>query len=88
MKKTIDQISYKDNELDLYYRVQTRCKYVSKSGWYKEAIYEKLEREENLSDNYNIDRKWQHNENENLTNPVLMPIKHDGLANLLESLGA
>lgn len=46
-KPPIIQISFKDDEMELYYRIVARCKLMGKSGWCKEAALEKLEREDN-----------------------------------------
>ena len=46
MAKNIIQVSFKDDELELFYRIQMRCKLTGKSGWFKEAALEKLERED------------------------------------------
>ena len=62
MSRPVIQISFKEDEMELYYKIQTRCKMLSKSGWIKEAMFEKLEREDNpqqyneyiISDNHEL----------------------------------
>jgi hypothetical protein len=49
MGRKVIQISFKDDEMELYYKIQMRCKVLSKSGWIKEAIFEKLDKEDNPS---------------------------------------
>lgn len=84
-KPPIIQISFKDDELDLYYRIETRCKLAGKSGWLKEAALEKLEREDNPQLYNNVIYS---------PNPMIMnnqiqselPIKQEGLDNMLSML--
>jgi len=80
-KKTIDQVSYCLNELDLYYRVKTRCRYMNMSSFYKEAVYEKLEREEHLSDDYivNVGNRKQ----ENTVSISNLPVSQSGFENMI-----
>lgn len=47
-KPTIIQVSFKEDELNLYHKIILRSKLLTNSGWMKEAALEKLEREENL----------------------------------------
>ena len=45
-KSTIIQVSFKEEEMELYHNIILRCKLLGKSGWMKEAAMEKLAREE------------------------------------------
>lgn len=76
------------DEMALYYRIKTRCKLICFSGWCKEAMLEKLEREENVDlDNANYDvyiNKQPNNEIRRKTE-VNLPINSDSIDNLLNS---
>ena len=43
----IIQVSFKDDEEDMLQEIEKQAKHVGKSGWIKQAIAEKLEREKN-----------------------------------------
>lgn len=76
-----DEVSYAEDELGLYYRVQMRCKYESKSGFYKKAALEKLEREDNPS----MFTQSLAQPSIPLKNDNYLPINQDGLNNMLDS---
>jgi hypothetical protein len=46
MKKVVE-VSFKEDELYLIHEIEKRTKLSSKSGWIKQAIAEKIERENN-----------------------------------------
>ncbi|MDF2588198.1 MAG: hypothetical protein K0S41_2039 [Anaerocolumna sp.] len=73
-----DEVTFGKDELDLYYKIQKRCKdnYESKAKFYKKAVLEKLERESNpLSHNtYPQPMKTE----------SYLPINQDGLNNMLD----
>jgi len=44
----IHEMSFKNDQLELFFEIEIRCRFINKSGWLKEAAFEKLQREKDF----------------------------------------
>lgn len=78
-KSCVIPVSFKKDELDLYYKIDIRCKLISKSGWLKEAAMEKLMREEN--NQFENIENYHHTNRPLQTNEDVLPFNVDTFLN-------